>query len=105
MGDIAPKEFAKSINQNMVTIGVTSSSKIMARSKRIVVDPKIMVGKPVIKGTRIPVVTIIHRIAEGSTMEEIIQDYPKITKKDIKAVLEYAESVMRGEDILPRIEG
>ena len=64
----------------------------MARSKRIVVDPKIMVGKPVIKGTRIPVDAIIHRIAEGSTVEEIIQDYPRITRKDIKAALEYAKS-------------
>ena len=77
----------------------------MARSKRIVVDPKIMVGKPVIKGTRIPVDAIIHRIAEGSSVEEIIQDYPRITRKDIKAALEYAESLIRGEDILPRIEG
>jgi len=63
-------------------------------SKRIVVDPKIMVGKPVIKGTRIPIDVVIHRIAEGDTVEEILQDYPGVTRKDIKAALDYAESLV-----------
>ena len=65
--------------------------------KRIIVDPRIMVGKPVIRGTRIPVDAIIHRIALGSTIEELLEDYPKITRLDIKAALEYAESLVRGE--------
>jgi len=78
--------------------------KIMPRtSKRIVIDPKIMVGKPVIRGTRVPVDAIIHRIALGDTVEEILQDYPGVTRKDIKAALDYAESLVRGEDILPQI--
>ena len=66
--------------------------------KRIVVDPKIMAGKPVIRGTRIPVDAIIHRIAQGEQVKEILQDYPKITKQDIKAALEYARSLAIGED-------
>ncbi len=53
---------------------------------RIVIDPKIMVGKPIIKGTRIPVDAIIKRVAEGMTTEEILEDYPNITREDVKAV-------------------
>jgi uncharacterized protein (DUF433 family) len=72
--------------------------------KRIIVDPRIMVGKPVIRGTRIPVDAIIHRIALGDTIEELLEDYPKITRLDVKAALEYAESLVRGEDVLPQIK-
>jgi uncharacterized protein (DUF433 family) len=72
--------------------------------KRIIVDPRIMVGKPVIRGTRIPVDAVIHRIALGDTIEELLEDYPKITRLDVKAALEYAESLVRGEDVLPQIK-
>ena len=71
--------------------------------KRIIVDPKVMVGKPVIKGTRIPVDAILRRIAEGMTIEEVLEGYPNLTKDDIKAALTYAESIIRGEDIVPVI--
>jgi uncharacterized protein (DUF433 family) len=57
--------------------------------ERIVADKRIRVGKPVIKGTRIPVDAIIRRIAEGMTVKEIILDYPNHTKEDVKAALEY----------------
>ena len=73
--------------------------------KRIIVDPKIMVGKPVIKGTRIPVDAILQRIAEGMTFGEILQDYPNLTKDDITAALEYSASLVRGDDIIPEIKG
>ena len=76
----------------------SSSSK-----NRIVVDPKIMVGKPIIRGTRVPVDAIIHRVADGATIEDILKDYPGVSRKDIKAALEYAENLVRGEDILPEI--
>jgi uncharacterized protein (DUF433 family) len=72
--------------------------------KRIIVDPRIMVGKPVIRGTRIPVDTIIHRIAQGETIEELLEDYPKLTRQDIRAALEYAERLVRGEDVMPQIK-
>ena len=73
--------------------------------KRIIVDPKIMVGKPVIKGTRIPVDAILQRIAEGMTFGEILEDYPNITRDDITAALEYSASLVRGEDVIPEIKG
>ena len=71
--------------------------------KRIVVNPKIMVGKPVIKGTRVAVYEIVARVAQGWTFKEIIADYPRITSEDIKAALLYAEKLVEGEDIFPTI--
>ena len=71
---------------------------------RIVVNPKIMVGKPVIKGTRIPVYMIVKQIAQGMTTEEILEDYPRLKKEDIKAALLYCAEVIEDETILPIIE-
>jgi len=73
--------------------------------KRIEVNPKVMVGKPVIRGTRIPVDAILRRIADGWTFEKILEGYPNLKKDDIKAAIEYAESLVRGEDIIPEIRG
>lgn len=69
--------------------------------KRIVINPKIMVGKPVIKGTRIPVDTIVRLMAQGMKIEEILDDYPNLSKEDIKAALLYSAEVVSGEIILP----
>lgn len=71
--------------------------------KRIMVDPKIMVGKPIIKGTRITVEAIVRRVAQGMTFDKILEDYPYITKEDIKAALFYAQSLVAGEEIFPVI--
>lgn len=71
--------------------------------KRIVVDPEVMVGKPIIRGTRIPVDAIIKRIAEGMTVKEILEDYPNLEEEDIKAALKYSVEIIRGEDIMPLV--
>lgn len=70
---------------------------------RIIVDPRIMVGKPIIKGTRIPVDAIITRIAGGMSIKEILEDYPNLTSDGVKAALEYTVDIIRGEDIMPLI--
>ncbi|HLD85218.1 MAG TPA: DUF433 domain-containing protein [archaeon] len=70
-------------------------------NKRIVTNPAVMVGKPVIKGTRIPVDTIIRLVAQGVTQQEILEDYPNLKKEDIKAALEYAASLAEGEAVFP----
>ena len=72
--------------------------------ERIVVNPKIMVGKPVIRGTRIPVDAIIKRLAEGMSVREIMEEYPNLKEEDIKAALEYAAKVVSGEEILLLVE-
>ena len=66
---------------------------------RIVVDPKIMVGKPVIKGTRIPVYVILNLLGEGCTFEEVIKDYPDLTKEDILAALKFAAQFTEFEEV------
>ncbi|MDG7016460.1 MAG: DUF433 domain-containing protein [Nitrososphaerota archaeon] len=73
--------------------------------ERIVTDPKVMAGKPVIKGTRVPVDLIIHRIAQGETVENLLEDYPNMTRQDVRAALEYASTVVKGEDIIPIARG
>ena len=69
-------------------------------AKRIIVDPTIMAGKPVIKGTRIPVDTILRCIAQGMTRAEIFEDYPRLTKEDIKAALEYGADFDSKNDVM-----
>ena len=54
---------------------------------RIVIDPQIMVGKPIIKGTRLTVQLILNLLSQGMSTDEILQEYPKITKEDIYACL------------------
>jgi uncharacterized protein (DUF433 family) len=58
--------------------------------KRITVDPEIMVGKPVIRGTRIPVELIVRMLGQGISEEEILADYPRLQSEDIRAALTYA---------------
>ncbi len=66
--------------------------------ERIITDPKIMVGKPVVKGTRISVYLVLNLIAHGKTTKQIIDDYPDLTQADIKACLEYAARHMQYEE-------
>ena len=67
---------------------------------RIVIDPKIQHGKPVIKGTRVPVSRIIGGLAAGMTKEEIIKEY-EITEEDILAALQYAGELIEEEEFHP----
>jgi uncharacterized protein (DUF433 family) len=64
---------------------------------RIVIDPDVMVGKPVIKGTRIPVYLIVEFVANGMTEKEILKEYPQLRKEDIKAALLYASKCIERE--------
>jgi uncharacterized protein (DUF433 family) len=57
---------------------------------RISTDPKIMFGKPVIKGTRIPVELVLEKLALGETPEHLLNAYPRITREDITACLFFA---------------
>ena len=60
---------------------------------RIVIDPDVMVGKPVLKGTRIPVYLIVEFIANGMTEKEILEEYPQLNKEDIKAAFLYGNGL------------
>jgi len=65
----------------------------------IVRDSKICGGEPVIKGTRVPIRTILASLAEGATIEEILKDFPTITEQDVRAVIAFAAA--SAEEDLP----
>ncbi len=67
--------------------------------ERIVLDPKIMLGKPVIKGTRLTVEIIVEKIAYGETVEDIKKDYPFLKKDDIRVALLYAAKRLANEEV------
>ena len=69
--------------------------------ERIVVDPKVMVGKPVIKGTRIPVYLILELLAAGMSVDEVLGEYPELTREDVQAALEYASKILQHEIVVP----
>jgi uncharacterized protein (DUF433 family) len=70
---------------------------------RIVVNPKVMAGKPILKGTRITVELVLRLLAQGLSAEEILKDYPHLTKDDITAVLLYAAKIAGDEEVYPVI--
>jgi len=67
---------------------------------RIMIDPEVLSGKPVIKGTRIPVYLIIELLANGMTEKEILRQYPTLKKEDIKAALTYASKWLENEETI-----
>lgn len=67
--------------------------------ERIAVDPQILVGKPVIRGTRIAVELVIDLLARGYTKEQILDQYDHITDTDIQACLAYASETLRSERV------
>ena len=69
--------------------------------ERIIADPKILAGKPVIRGTRIPVYLVLNLLAKGKTAREIVLDYPELTEEDIAAAIEYAAAHMKYEELRP----
>ena len=72
--------------------------------ERIVIDPEVMAGKPIIKGTRIPVDLIVRLVAQGMSFEEILEDYPHLIKEDIQAALAYAADVVGQEEVFPLLK-
>jgi uncharacterized protein (DUF433 family) len=68
---------------------------------RIIINPEVMVGKPIVKGTRITVEFIIGLLAQGWKTDEILKNYPGIEREDIQACLIYASDVLRAEKVYP----
>jgi uncharacterized protein (DUF433 family) len=67
--------------------------------KRITVNPKVMVGKPTVRGLRITVEQILKALAGGVTSEELLEDYPELENEDIQAVLLYAAELAQEERV------
>jgi uncharacterized protein (DUF433 family) len=73
----------------------------MVELNRIEVNPAILTGKPIIRGTRIPLELIIKLVAQRRTDEQIIQEYPMLKKEDIQEALLYAEKLVQNEEVYP----
>jgi len=62
----------------------------MKPSERVEINPQVLQGKPVIRGTRIPVELVLRKLGEGASEEDLLDAYPRLTREDIRAALAYA---------------
>lgn len=69
-------------------------------NQRIEINPDIMAGKPVIRGTRIPVETVLRKLGAGMTAEAILADHPRLTREDILAAQAFAADYIANEDLV-----
>ena len=72
----------------------------MALHPRISIDPAVMLGKPVIRGTRIPVELLLRKLSEGATIEVLIDAYPHLTADDVRAAMAYAADAIADEETM-----
>jgi uncharacterized protein (DUF433 family) len=68
--------------------------------ERIEINPQVMMGKPVIRGTPIPVELILRKLAEGETETELLEDYPHLTSEDIRAAIAYGAASVAHEEVV-----
>ena len=67
-------------------------------TEHIEINPSVMLGKPVIRGTRIPVELLLRKLAEGATIEDLLDAHPRLTAEDVRAALAYVADERRGHD-------
>ena len=68
-------------------------------TSRIEINPGVMLGKPVIRNTRIPVELVLRKLADGAIVEELLEAYPRLSADDIRACLAYAADAIAHEDV------
>ena len=71
--------------------------------QRITFDKEVLGGKPVIRGLRIPVETILELLSKGVSQQEILEDYPDLEMDDLRAALQYAHHLVAGETVVDRV--
>jgi uncharacterized protein (DUF433 family) len=67
---------------------------------RVEINPDVMLGKPVVRGTRIPVELLLRKLSEGATTTELLDAYPRLTVEDLQAVFAYAAETVAHETVL-----
>jgi uncharacterized protein (DUF433 family) len=72
----------------------------MTAANRIEINPRVMLGKPVIRGTRITVELILRKLSEGATESDLIDAHPRLTREDIRAAIAYAADTLANEETL-----
>jgi len=73
----------------------------MAWQERIVVDPSVLAGKPVVRGTRLAVGFVVDLLAQGWLEADLLKNYPGLTREDIQACLKYASALLQSEAVYP----
>jgi uncharacterized protein (DUF433 family) len=69
-------------------------------TSRIEINPQVMMGKPIIRGTRITVELILRKLAEGATESELLEDYPHLTPEDVRAAMAYGAASVAHEEVV-----
>jgi uncharacterized protein (DUF433 family) len=69
-------------------------------TSRIEINPQVMMGKPVIRGTRITVELILNKLAEGAIESELLEDYPNLTPEDVRAAMAYGAASVSHEEVV-----
>ena len=72
----------------------------MTLTDRIEIDPEVMLGKPVVRGTRIPVELILRKLSEGASEADLMKAYPRLTREDIQAAMRYAADTLAHEEVV-----
>ena len=72
----------------------------MTSTDRIEMNPKVMMGKPVIKGSRIPIELILRKLSEGATKDDLLDAYPRLKTEDIHAAIRYAADILAHEETI-----
>lgn len=72
----------------------------MTVHQRIEMRPDVMLGKPVVRGTRITVELVLRKLAEGCTLEELLDAYPRLTKEDVQAAMQFAADTLAHEEVV-----
>ncbi|MGH9200001.1 MAG: DUF433 domain-containing protein [Vicinamibacterales bacterium] len=72
----------------------------MTLTDRIEINPRVMLGKPVIRGTRIPVELILRKLSEGASEADLLDAYPRLTREDIQAAMRYAADTLAHEEVV-----
>jgi uncharacterized protein (DUF433 family) len=70
--------------------------------ERIIADPRILAGKPVVKGTRIAVDLVLEELAQNPAVDELLAAHPDLTRDDVQACLAYARAIVTGEEVSPK---
>ena len=72
----------------------------MTLTDRVEINPRVMLGKPVIRGTRIPVELILRKLSEGASEADLLDAYPRLTREDIQAAMRYAADTLAHEEVV-----
>jgi uncharacterized protein (DUF433 family) len=72
----------------------------MTITDRIEINPKVMMGKPVVRGTRIPIELILRKLSEGATKDDLLDAYPRLKVEDIQAAIGYAADTLAHEETI-----